>query len=165
MPPHRSESGLPITLGNMRSLGGRVLALTCQTCRHEIRLDVDAYPDHVEVPSFGPQMVCAQCGSTGADVRPLWLHQPGRAAETTQTEVEPQLNVDQIRALRTLSGAEPRGVTGALLIMHGLSPHLLFGMERDGLVSAEVEMTGAGRRSVEVRKFRSTEAGRRVLGK
>jgi hypothetical protein len=72
--------GQPMTLGNMRSLGVRGLWACClnRECRHEVRLCVDDYPDELEVPSFGPRMVCKRCGHVGADVRPNWLEQPAR---------------------------------------------------------------------------------------
>jgi hypothetical protein len=69
------------------------------------------------------------------------------------------LSEEQLRALHallTLAEAEPRGLTGALLMMHGLSPPLLFRMEQAGLITAEGEF--------QVRKFRITPAGRTALG-
>ena len=33
---------------------------------------VDAYPETVPVPAFGPRMVCTGCGMIGADARPHW---------------------------------------------------------------------------------------------
>ena len=46
-----------MTLGNMRSLGVRTLAVSCIVCHPEARLDVDGYADDATVPSFGPRMV------------------------------------------------------------------------------------------------------------
>jgi hypothetical protein len=62
----------PMTLGNMRSNGVRTLAVSCWNCHHEAVLSAEPWPDHVPVPSFGPRMVCTQCGITGADARPNW---------------------------------------------------------------------------------------------
>ena len=78
MKQHRSEPGPPMTLGNMRSLGVYGLLVSCLTCRHESRFNVEAYPDRVTVPSFGRMMVCSKCGSIGADVRPNWKEQSDR---------------------------------------------------------------------------------------
>jgi hypothetical protein len=61
-----------MTLANMRSLGVRSLAVTCDLCHHAARLDVDGYADDVTVPSFGPRMMCTGCGIIGADARPNW---------------------------------------------------------------------------------------------
>jgi hypothetical protein len=70
-----------MSLGNMRSLGVRSLAVSCDLCRHEARLDVDSYPDDVLV-LFGPRMVCASCAIIGADARPNWREQPERPSLT-----------------------------------------------------------------------------------
>jgi hypothetical protein len=69
-----------MTLGNMRRLGVRSLAVSCMLCHQAARLDVDGYADDATVPSFGPRMVCTSCGIIGADARPNWRDQPkGRA--------------------------------------------------------------------------------------
>ncbi|MGA7455130.1 MAG: hypothetical protein WBW73_29100 [Rhodoplanes sp.] len=62
----------PMTLGNMRSLGVRSLAVTCELCHHEAVLPADRWSDAVLVRSFRPRMVCTQCGIVGADARPNW---------------------------------------------------------------------------------------------
>jgi hypothetical protein len=41
----RSQPGPPMTLGNMRSLGVRSLAVSCMLCHHAVRLDVDGHAD------------------------------------------------------------------------------------------------------------------------
>jgi hypothetical protein len=68
----------PMTLGNMRENGVRRLSVSCWTCHHAAVLDVEAFPDEVPVPSFGPRMVCTGCGIVGADARPNWRDQPPR---------------------------------------------------------------------------------------
>src|ERR1700733_2878934 len=55
-----------MTLGNMRELGVRSLDVMCSACRHEVVLNVDAWPDDMPVPAFGPRMVCRRCGNIGA---------------------------------------------------------------------------------------------------
>jgi hypothetical protein len=67
-----------MTLGNMRSIGVRSLAVSCILCHHAARLDVDGYADDATVPSFGPRMVCPSCGIIGADARPNWRKQAER---------------------------------------------------------------------------------------
>jgi len=45
---------------------------------------VSKFPDNVEVPSFGPKVVCAKCGARGRyiDVRPNWKEQPPHESPT-----------------------------------------------------------------------------------
>jgi hypothetical protein len=61
-----------MTLGNMRSLGVRSLAVTGELCHHEAVLLAERWPDAVLVRSFRPRMVCTVCGIVGADVRSNW---------------------------------------------------------------------------------------------
>ena len=72
----------PMDLANMRSLGVRSLSVTCSKCNHETVVNVDTYPGHATVPSFGRRMVCTRCGTAGADVRPNWKEQPERPSLT-----------------------------------------------------------------------------------
>ncbi len=67
-----SPPGPPMTLGNMRSLGVRLLAVTCELCHHEAVLPADRWPDEVLVSTFQPRMACTCCGIVGADARPNW---------------------------------------------------------------------------------------------
>jgi hypothetical protein len=61
-----------MTLGNMRGLGVRSFAVTCELCHHEAVLPADGWPDAVPVRAVGPRMVCTACGIVGADTRPNW---------------------------------------------------------------------------------------------
>jgi hypothetical protein len=45
-----SPPGPPMTLGNMRELGVRSLAVTCELCHHEAVLQADDWGDTVLVP-------------------------------------------------------------------------------------------------------------------
>jgi hypothetical protein len=49
-----------MTLANMRRLGVRSLAVTCELCHHAAVLSAEPWPDHVPVPTFGPRMVCTE---------------------------------------------------------------------------------------------------------
>jgi hypothetical protein len=64
-----------MTLGNMRANGVRRLEVSCSECGHSAILDVDQYGDDVQVPSFGPRLVCTYCGTIGCGVRPKWADQ------------------------------------------------------------------------------------------
>jgi hypothetical protein len=61
-----------MTRGNMRSLGVRSLAVTCELCHHEAVLSADRWGDDVLVRAFWPRMACTRCGIVGADARPNW---------------------------------------------------------------------------------------------
>jgi hypothetical protein len=72
----------PMTLGNMRANGVRSLDVCCWVCHHRTILSADPWSDEVPVPSFGPRMVCTNCGIIGADARPHWQEQPPRETLT-----------------------------------------------------------------------------------
>jgi hypothetical protein len=65
-----------MTLGNMRELGVRTLAVTYEPCHHEAILGADVRPDAVLVRTFASRMVCTRCGIVGADARPNWRENP-----------------------------------------------------------------------------------------
>src|SRR5580700_6832263 len=69
-----------MTLGNMRANGVRSLDVSCWQCHHRAIMSADPWSDDVPVPTFGPRMVCTNCGIIGADVRPHWHEQPLREA-------------------------------------------------------------------------------------
>ena len=76
-----------MTLGNMRDLGVRSLAVTCELCHHRAVLPADGWGDAVLVRAFGPRMVCTRCGIVGADERP----DAGQQNATESTGEFPQL--------------------------------------------------------------------------
>src|ERR1700730_333251 len=43
---------VPMTLGNMRQLGIRSLAVIFSTCHHQAVVSADRWPDHVPAPPF-----------------------------------------------------------------------------------------------------------------
>jgi hypothetical protein len=66
----------PMTLGNMRANGVRLLDVSCWQCHHRTILSADPWSDDVPVPAFGPRTVNTRCGIIGADARPNWREQP-----------------------------------------------------------------------------------------
>jgi hypothetical protein len=77
-------TGPPMTLGNMRANGVRMLGAWClgRGCYHQRVVNVERYGDDTPVPWFGPRMRCERCGHLGADARPNWYEmsseRPGR---------------------------------------------------------------------------------------
>jgi hypothetical protein len=80
--PPRSLSRRPNDLGTMRANGVRSLDVSCWLCHHRAILRAGPWPNDVPVPSFGPRMVCTNCGFIGADARPNWQEQPQRESLT-----------------------------------------------------------------------------------
>ena len=70
----------PMTLANMRANGVRSLLVYCTACPRTVIFNVDAYPESLPVPAFGPRMVCTGCGMIGADARPNWRENPAPGA-------------------------------------------------------------------------------------
>jgi hypothetical protein len=70
--PRSDEPIRPMTLGNMRRNGVRGLFVTRTACGRTSEVNVDAWPDDVPVPSFGPRMRCTKCGHVGATAIPNW---------------------------------------------------------------------------------------------
>jgi hypothetical protein len=69
-----------ITLAQMRRHGIRHLLVYCGNgrCRHEGRINADKWADDVRLDQIEARVVCAVCGSTGAEVRPDWSDRPVR---------------------------------------------------------------------------------------
>jgi hypothetical protein len=74
-----------------------------------------------------------------------------------------KLTTDQMRALRLLNEAEPRGCTEAILLAHGFTRELLAGLIRDGLASKRPESLSASGRSIAVARLRITDAARLAI--
>jgi hypothetical protein len=55
-----------MTLGNMRSLGVRSLAVACELCHYEAVLAADEWSDLILVRAFRPRLVCTRCGIISA---------------------------------------------------------------------------------------------------
>jgi hypothetical protein len=70
-----------MTLGNMRELGVRSLAVTCELCHHKAVFPGDRWPDAVLVRDFRPRMVYTVS-------QPNWqeMHAP---REMTRSSAEP----------------------------------------------------------------------------
>jgi hypothetical protein len=75
-----------------------------------------------------------------------------------------RLSRERRHVLQILASSEQLGVTEAIIMAHGLSTAMLAGMLCDGLVTVVVETVCADDRSIKVRKFRITDAGRKLIG-
>ena len=108
MAKHRQPHGPPMTRGNMRKQGVRGLALYCLNprCLHRSVLNVDNYPANTLVQSFGPKMVCAKCGTIGADAV------PGEAAR--YSGMKPPTNSEMLDRIGSRQAPSPIGVGGRL---------------------------------------------------
>ena len=79
-PRMRSKPGPPMTPSNMRKNGVRAVTATCETCRREADVTVDALPETLTVPEAGQRLRCSQCGAKTISTRPAWhtgTHRPG----------------------------------------------------------------------------------------
>ena len=74
-----------------------------------------------------------------------------------------RLSRERRHVLQILASSEHLGVTEAIIMAHGLSTAMLAGMLCDGLVTAVVETVCADERSIKLRKFRITDAGRKLV--
>jgi hypothetical protein len=74
MTPGRRETIEPVTLAHIRAHGCRGVLVYCisNRCNHRTTINVDWLPDETPVRSLCRRMVCTECGSIGADVRPDW---------------------------------------------------------------------------------------------
>jgi Zn finger protein HypA/HybF involved in hydrogenase expression len=63
-------------LANMRMNRVRSLAVSCEDCRHNAVVNVDAFPGHLAVKSFEQRFYCTKCESRRIDVRPNWHEAP-----------------------------------------------------------------------------------------
>jgi DNA-binding PadR family transcriptional regulator len=72
------------------------------------------------------------------------------------------LTYDQREALRMLAGS-PNGSTESIMLAHGFAIGVLRDLVRDGLATAEPRTVRSGRRLIEVKWMRITDAGRRAL--
>jgi ABC-type hemin transport system substrate-binding protein len=71
-PTMRNNLGPPMTLANMRQNGVRAVTATCEACRREADVNVDALSGTVHVPEAGQRLRCSQCGGKTISTRPAW---------------------------------------------------------------------------------------------
>jgi hypothetical protein len=79
----RSKPGPPMTLANMRQNSVRAVTATCEACKREADINVDALPESVHVPEAGKRLRCSSCGGKQINTRPAWhtgAHRPGTPA-------------------------------------------------------------------------------------
>jgi hypothetical protein len=74
-----------------------------------------------------------------------------------------RLNSEQRRVLEMLAGSGPRGYAEAMLRAHGFDIAMLAELVNGGLASRLLERVRADGRSVEVCRYRITDAGRTAL--
>jgi hypothetical protein len=74
-----------------------------------------------------------------------------------------KLNSDQRRVLEMLAGSGPRGCAEAVLRAYGFDTAMLAELVNAGLASRLPEQVRAGGRSIDVARFKITDAGRTAL--
>jgi hypothetical protein len=74
----------------------------------------------------------------------------------------PTLSADRRRALELLADSV-EGCTEAVVLAHGITPKLIAGLVRAGLVTTETAHMLAGGRAIYVTRIKITDAGRRAL--
>jgi hypothetical protein len=92
----RSQTGPPMTLGNMRANGVGSIAVSCWQCHRQAVLSADRWPDHMALPTLGPRMVFTRGGIVGEDARP-------NCERSSQG-----LTVEQRRVLQRTGAPSPR---------------------------------------------------------
>src|SRR5262245_53036609 len=75
----------------------------------------------------------------------------------------PRLSRERRHVLQILAGSEQLGLTEAIIMAHIVSTAMLAGMLCDGLVAVAIETACADDRTIKVRRFRITEAGRKLV--
>jgi hypothetical protein len=61
-----------MTLANMRANGVRAVTATCEACKREADVNVDALPESLHVPEAGLRLRCSACGGKTISTRPAW---------------------------------------------------------------------------------------------
>ena len=72
------------------------------------------------------------------------------------------ISADEREALRVLAGS-PDGSTESIMLAHGFAIGMLRDLVRNGLATAERRTVRSGRRLIDVKWMRITDAGRRAL--
>jgi len=75
----------------------------------------------------------------------------------------PRLSRERRHVLQILASSEHLGVTEAIIMAYGVSMATPAGMVCDGFVTVVVETVRADDRTIKVRRFRITEAGRKLV--
>src|SRR5258708_18246477 len=65
--------------------------------------------------------------------------------------------------LKILAGSGHLGITEAIMMAYGCSTATLVGMACDGFVTVVVDTVRVGDRTIKVRRFRITDAGRKAI--
>ena len=75
-----------------------------------------------------------------------------------------RLSAERRRALGMLADAGRKGVTAAMMLANGFKTKMLAHLDREGLATAMIaERVKDGGKTIEVVRFRITDAGRRAL--
>jgi len=148
---------------NMDSLSVRGLFVTCRNCGHKTAIDVDAWPYHVPMTSFGPRTVLQP-------VRQPWRYSDteldraaGQAAGDLTPVTERRLSAEQRRALAMLATAGSNGLTQQLLVVCSSNAAIVAALVDEGLATMTRGSVQDGGKMMEVATVRITDSGRDAL--
>jgi hypothetical protein len=74
---------------------------------------------------------------------------------------KPRLSTEQRRALKMLAGS-PQGATFPIMLAHGFTRDMLARLAHRGLVKVVAKTVRAGSKTIEVRRIKITDAGRKA---
>ena len=140
----------------------RGLFVTCRNCGHKTAIDVDAWPYHVPMTSFGPRTVLQP-------VRQPWRYSDteldraaGQAAGDLTPVTERRLSAEQRCALAMLATAGSNGLTQQLLVVCSSNAAIVAALVDEGLATMTRSVQDGGK-MMEVATVRITDSGRDAL--
>jgi hypothetical protein len=141
--------------------GVRSVFATCLAYGHKTKVNVDAWPDGVPVPSFGRHMRCTLVRQSRRHCDTELDRAGGQIAEGILTS--PRRTLERRRPLELLASSQ-HGTSEELLVLgYGFSPQQLAGLIRRKLTAAEREVVKAGGETIEISRTRITKVERQAI--
>ncbi len=118
---------------NTDSLSVRGLFVACRNCGHKTAIDVEAWPYHVPMTSFGPPTVTQPVRQPRRYRNTEPDRAAGQAAGDLTTVTERRLSAEQRRALAMLATAGSNGLTQQLLVVCSSDAGIVAALVDEGL--------------------------------